>query len=123
MYLRCTNLDCPAQLKERLRYYASRDAMDIEGLGPAVIDQFVDKGLVRDPADLYSLTAEQVAELERMGEKSAENLVDGIEDSKSRGLERLLAALAIRHVGTTARRGARAALPDARRAHAGRRGR
>jgi DNA ligase (NAD+) len=101
VYLRCTNLDCPAQIKERLRYYASRAAMDIEGLGPAVIDQLVDKGLVRDPADLYSLTVEQVAELERMAEKSARNLVSGIAASKPRGLERLLAALSIRNIGTT----------------------
>jgi DNA ligase (NAD+) len=101
VYLRCTNLDCPAQLKERLRYYASRHTMDIENLGPAIIEQLVDKGLVRDPADLYSLKAVQVEELERMGSKSAENLISGIEASKSRGLERLLAALAIRHVGTT----------------------
>jgi len=101
VYLRCTNLDCPAQLKERLRYYASRNTMDIENLGPAIIEQLVDKGLVRDPADLYTLKAREIEELERMGPKSAENIVKGIEASKSRGLERLLAALAIRHVGTT----------------------
>ncbi len=101
VYYRCTNLDCPAQLKERLRYYASRNTMDIEGLGPAIIDQLVDKELVRDPADLYALKADTLAQLERMGEKSAENLVNGIDASKSRGLERLLAALSIRHVGTT----------------------
>ena len=101
VYLRCGNLACPAQLKERLRYFASRDAMDIEGFGPAVIDQLVDRKLVEDPADIYSLTEKQLEELERMGKKSAANLVKAIEASKSRGLERLLAALAIRHVGPT----------------------
>lgn len=101
VYLRCANLNCPAQLRERLRYFASRNAMDIEGLGPAVIEQLVAKGLVKDPAGVYSLKQEQLEELERLGEKSAGNLVEAIEASKSRGLERLLAALAIRHVGTT----------------------
>lgn len=101
VYLRCGNLNCPAQLKERLRYFASRNAMDIENLGPAVIEQLVDRGLVKDPADLYWLKQKQIEELERMGEKSAANLMKAIEDSKSRGLERLLAALSIRHVGTT----------------------
>jgi len=101
VYLRCGNLDCPAQLKERLRYFASRNAMDVENLGPAVIEQLVDKGLVKDPSDLYSLAKDQLEALERMGEKSSANLIDAIHESKSRGLERLLAALAIRHVGTT----------------------
>lgn len=99
VYLRCLNLSCPAQVKERLRYFASRGAMDIEGLGPAVIDQLVDKGLVKSPADLYELTAEQITELERMGKKSAANLVEGIEASKQRPLSRLLNGLGIRHVG------------------------
>jgi DNA ligase (NAD+) len=99
--LLCDEMACPAQLKERLRYFASRDAMDIDGLGPAVIDQLVDKGLVKDPADIYALSRGQIEKLERLAEKSAANLVKAIEVSKSRGLERLLAALAIRHVGTT----------------------
>jgi DNA ligase (NAD+) len=99
VYLRCINLACPAQLKERLRFYAHRSAMDIEGLGPAIIDQLVDNGLVKAVPDLYRLTLEQIVELERMGEKSAQNLLDGIADSKGRGLARLLTGLAIRHVG------------------------
>jgi len=100
VYIRCPNHECPAQIKERLRYYASRDAMDIEGLGEKLIDQLVDRGLVRSYADLYRLKQEQLQELERMGKKSANKLVANIEASKTRGLARLLAALAIRHVGT-----------------------
>jgi len=99
VYLRCLNLSCPAQVKERLRYFASRGAMDIEGLGPAAIDQLVDKGLVKGPADLYELKPEQVSELERMGKKSAANLIEGIAASKKRPLSRLLNGLGIRHVG------------------------
>ncbi len=98
-YIRCLNPSCPAQLKERLRFFASRRAMDIEGLGPALIDQLVDHGIVKSLPDIYSLTAEQLQELERMGEKSAQNLIGGIQESKKRGLTRLLAALGIRHVG------------------------
>ena len=98
-YIRCLNLSCPAQLKERLRFFASRRAMDIEGLGPALIDQLVDHGIVKSLPDIYSLTAEQLQELERMGEKSAQNLIEGVQESKKRGLTRLLAALGIRHVG------------------------
>lgn len=100
VYIRCPNHECPAQIKERLRYYASRDAMDIEGLGEKLINQLVDKGLVRSYADLYRLKKEQLVQLERMGEKSAAKLLKNIEASKDRGLARLLAALAIRHVGT-----------------------
>ncbi|MCL4695012.1 MAG: NAD-dependent DNA ligase LigA [Candidatus Hydrogenedentes bacterium] len=99
VYLRCLNLSCPAQVKERLRYFASRGAMDIEGLGPAVIEQLVDKGLVKSPAELYELSAEQVEGLERMGKKSAANLIAGIEASKKQPLNRLLNGLGIRHVG------------------------
>src|SRR5262249_8418297 len=90
---------CPAQLKERLRFYAHRNAMDIEGLGTALIHQLVDTGLVRSIPDLYRLTLEQLVELERMGQKSAQNLLDGIEASKARGLTRVLTGLGIRHVG------------------------
>ena len=100
VYIRCSNLDCPAQVKERIRFYASRNAMDIEGLGDKLVDQLVGAGLVRDYGDLYRLTLDQVAGLERMGKKSAENLLAGIEASRERGLARLLAALSIRHVGT-----------------------
>ena len=98
-FLRCLNLACPAQLKERLEHFASRKAMDIEGMGPAVVEQLVDLGLVKNPADMYTLTVESVQDLERMGEKSARNLITGIETSKSRSLSRLLHGLNIRHVG------------------------
>lgn len=99
VYIRCPNRDCPAQLKERLRHFASRNCMDVEGLGDKLVDQLVAGGLVRDYDDLYRLTADQVAGLERMGRKSSESLVAGIEASKNRGLTRLLSALSIRHVG------------------------
>jgi len=102
VYHRCTNVECPAQIKERLRYYAHRNTMDIDGLGPAVIDQLVDKGLVRDFGDLYRLTLDDLVGLERLAEKSAENLLLAIEESKQRPLARLIAALAILHVGATA---------------------
>ncbi len=98
-YLRCLNLRCPAQLKERLEHFASRNAMDIEGLGPAIVEQLVDKELVRDFADLYDLGVEELAGLERMGEKSSQNLVRAIEASKTRPLSRLLFGMGIRHVG------------------------
>jgi len=99
VYIRCPNPSCPAQLKERLRYFASRNAMDIEGLGDKLVDQLVNDGLVASYGDLYRLTAEKLTELERMGKKSSENLVVAITASKDRGLARLLNALAIRHVG------------------------
>ncbi len=99
-FYRCTKgRDCAAQVKEILRGYARRSAMDIEGLGEKIIDQLVDSGLVKSIPDLYRLTLEQLVELERMGEKSAKNLLDGIEASKERGLARVLAGLAIPHVG------------------------
>jgi len=99
VYFRCTGPACPAQLKERLRFYAHRNAMDIEGLGTAIVDQLVDAGLVGSIADLYRLTFEQLVDLERMGKKSAQNLLDGIAASKDRGLAHLLTGLGIRHVG------------------------
>lgn len=99
VYIRCPNPACPAQVKERIRYYASRNAMDIEGLGDKLVDQLVDQGLVRSYGDLYRLRLEQIMGLERMGRKSSESLLAGIEASKNRGLARLLNALAIRHVG------------------------
>ncbi len=99
VYMRCPNLHCPAQVKERVRYFASRNAMDIEGLGEKLVDQLVSGGLVRDFGDLFRLQKEQLVQLERMGEKSADNLLAGLDASKQRGLARLLNALSIRHVG------------------------
>ncbi len=99
---RCTNTACPAQLKERLFHWGSRRAMDIEGLGEAIIGQLVDRGLVKDFADLYGLDVDTLVELERMGKKSAENLRRAIEGSKTRGLSHLLNALGIRMVGERA---------------------
>src|SRR5712691_2278941 len=98
-YWRCMNSACPAQLKERLRHFGSRRAMDIEHLGESTIDQLVDRKRVLNFADLYTLTAEEIAALERFAEKSAENLVAAIAASKTRGLSRLLHALGIRLVG------------------------
>ncbi len=99
---RCTNTPsgCPAQLKEWIRYYASRGAMDIEDLGSKLIDKLVDLGLVRSLADLYRLDEDALAELDRMGKKSARNLVTALEKSKTRPLDRFVTGLAIRHVGT-----------------------
>lgn len=100
VYIRCPNWQgCPAQIKERIRYYATRNAMDIEGLGDKLVDMLVDEKLVHTYGDLYRLTADQIAALPRMGKKSGEKLVIAAEDSKSRGLARLLNALSIRHVG------------------------
>jgi DNA ligase (NAD+) len=96
---RCSNTDCPAKVKARILYFAARKAMDIEGLGNILVEKLVDLGLVKNVADLYSLTLEQVSELERMAEKSATNLINQIEASKTRGLQRLLFGLDIRHVG------------------------
>jgi DNA ligase (NAD+) len=98
-YWRCTNSACPAQLKERLRHFGSRRAMDIEHLGDSTIEQLVDTGRVKDFADLYTLTAEEVSALDRFAEKSAENLVRAIAASRERGPARLLNALGIRLVG------------------------
>jgi len=99
VYIRCGNSACPAQIKEKLRFFAGRNAMDIEGLGDKLIDQLVDTGLVRSFGDLYRLKPESLQKLERMGEKSAQKLLDGIEKSKSRELQKFLNALSIRHVG------------------------
>ncbi|MBQ9697124.1 MAG: NAD-dependent DNA ligase LigA, partial [Acidaminococcaceae bacterium] len=96
---RCTNPHCPALGREGLIHFASRDAMDIEGCGPAVIGQLLDAGLVKTPADLYDLKEEQLLTLERMGKKSADNLLKAIAKSKQQGLDKLLFALGIRHVG------------------------
>ncbi len=99
VYIRCPNLQCPAQVKERIRYFASRNAMDVEGLGDKLVDQLVGRGLVRSYGDLYRLELDDLMGLERMGRKSSENLLAGIEASKERGLARLINGLAIRHVG------------------------
>ena len=99
VYIRCPNVDCPARCRERLRFFASRGAMDIEGLGDKLVEQLVSKGLVKTYADLYALTPEQLEPLERMGKKSAQALVAQIAGSTSRGLVRVLNALGIRHVG------------------------
>jgi DNA ligase (NAD+) len=96
---RCPNAACPAQLRERLLHYGSRRAMDIDGLGTAVVEQLVSRGLVHDFADLYALDVPTLAKLERLAKKSATNLVEAIDRSRARGLARLLFGLGIRHVG------------------------
>jgi DNA ligase (NAD+) len=96
---RCINPDCPAKIKARIEYFASRKAMDIEGLGEALIEQLVNHKLIKDVADIYYLKFEDIVNLERMGKKSTLNLLQQIEDSKQRGMERLLIGLDIRHVG------------------------
>jgi len=96
---RCINFACPAQVKARIEHFASRGGMDIEGLGTKLVEQLVEKDLVRSPADLYFLKKEQLVGLERMAEKSAENLLNALEASRSRPLARCIYALGIRHVG------------------------
>jgi DNA ligase (NAD+) len=98
---RCIGLDCPAQLKGRIKHFASKRAMDIEGLGVKLIDQSVDKGLIKDVADIYYINKEKLIELERMADKSAQNIIDAIEKSKTKPLSKFLYALGIRHVGET----------------------
>lgn len=100
VYIRCLNYGCSAQVKERIRYFASRKAMDIEGLGDELVEQLVSEELVGSFGDLYRLTYDDIRSLERMGKKSADKLLAGIEGSKSRGLARILNALSMRHVGT-----------------------
>ncbi len=96
---RCENVSCPAQVKESIRHFASKGAMDIDGLGEKLIDQLVEKGLIKSYADLYFLTLDQLKNLERMGEKSAQNLLEAIDKSRNVPLDRFLYALGIRHVG------------------------
>jgi len=96
---RCQNVSCPEQVKGRIRHFASRGAMDIRGLGTALVESLVAEGLVSDYGDLYGLGLEETAALTRMGEKSAENLLAELEESKSRPLARVLHGLGIRHVG------------------------
>lgn len=98
---RCVNPACPPQVRSRIEHFASRDAMDIEGLGESVVDQLVDEGLVRNYADLYQLKKEQLLPLERMAEKSAQNLINAIDKSKNQSLDRVIYALGIRFVGKT----------------------
>ncbi len=100
--IRCLNPECPAQLERNLIHFASRGAMDIEGLGPAVVLQLTALDLVKKPSDIYRLQASQVAEIERMGEKSANNLIEAIEKSKQNPLWRLIFGLGIRHIGEKA---------------------
>jgi DNA ligase (NAD+) len=100
--VRCPNRSCPAQLKEGIRHFGSRNGMDIRGLGEKVIEQLVEQGLVKNMADLFSLPAEKLVSIERMGLKSATNLLEAIEGSKRKSLSRLLAALGIRFVGQKA---------------------
>jgi DNA ligase (NAD+) len=96
---RCIGIACPAKLKESLKFFGSRGAMDIEGLGEQLIDQLVERGLVHDLAELYSLSKEQLTGLERMAEKSAQKLLDALAKSRHSTLTRCLTALGIRHVG------------------------
>lgn len=100
--IRCTNTDCPAQLMRHLIHFVSRDAMDIDGLGPALLEQLVSQGLVHSPADLYRLDANQLVTLERMAEKSANNLIAAVEASKENELYRLVFALGVRNIGLKA---------------------
>ncbi len=102
--VRCTNPGCAAQARRRIEYFAGRTAMDIEGLGEAMVTQLCDAGLVNDAADLYALTADQLLPLERMGEKSVSNLLEAIAASRNQPLWRLLAALGVPHVGVTVAR-------------------
>src|SRR5690606_31335280 len=101
IFVYCPSPACPDQVRERIKHFASRSAMDIDGLGASLVDQVVDKLGVRSPDQIFTLTADALAGLERMGKKSAENVIRGIERAKERGLSRVLVGLAIRHVGTS----------------------
>src|SRR5205085_11297215 len=96
---RCVNANCPAKLRESLLHWASRGVMNIEGMGDALVDQLADRGLVKDVADIYRLTKDQLLSLERMGEKSAQNVLAEIANSKQLPLERVIYGLGIRFVG------------------------
>lgn len=100
--VRCTSSECPAQLQRSLEHFVSRDAMDITGLGPAIIAQMIERGLISSSADLYTLKKEDIAALDKMGEKSADNMLSALGASKERGLENLIFALGIRQVGLAA---------------------
>jgi len=110
--VRCVNSQCPAQLRRRIEHFASRGAMDIEGLGEAMVGQLVENKMLRDVSDIYRLDAARLNELERMGEKSVNNLLDAIERSKSRPLWRLIFGLGILHVGVSASRALAGHLPN-----------
>lgn len=99
VFYRCLNAACPAQVKERIEHFASRAAMNIDGMGPALIEQLVDRGMVRSPADLYKLDVPSLCTLERMAAKSAANIIAAIDASRAQPLHRLLLGLGIRHVG------------------------
>jgi DNA ligase (NAD+) len=101
---RCTNISCPAQRKESILHFVSRDAMDIEGVGPSIVDQLLNNDLIEDYADLYYLKKDNLIDLKRMAEKSSKNVIEAIEASKDRDLNRLIYALGIRHVGSNASR-------------------
>lgn len=100
--VRCGNAACPAQILRHLIHFASKSAMDIDGMGPAVIEQLLSSGVIKTPADIYKLRPEDISELERQGEKSASNLISSIEKSKSAGLSRVIYALGIPHIGERA---------------------
>ncbi len=110
--LRCANSQCPPQVRNRIRHFASRDAMDIEGMGEAVVDQLVTAGLIRTWPDLYRLSADDLIPLDRMGEKSAKNLIEAIRKSTEKPFEKVLYALGIRYVGVTVARDLARAFPD-----------
>ena len=97
--IRCTGIECPAMLFRSLIHFASREAMNIDGLGPAIIEQLLDRGLINNIADVYSLTTEEIETLEKMGEKSAQNLINAINKSKENTLDRLINSFGIRHIG------------------------
>ena len=97
--IRCTGIECPAMLFRSLVHFASREAMNIDGLGPAIIEQLLDRGLINNIADVYSLTAEEIETLDKMGEKSAQNLINAINKSKENTLDRLINSFGIRHIG------------------------
>lgn len=109
---RCTNASCPAQLERHITHFASRDAMNIDGMGPAVVRLLIASGLIHDVADIYSLSAGEIEGLDRMGKKSAENLIAAIERSKSAGLDKLIYALGIRQAGEKAAKSLAEAFPD-----------
>ncbi len=100
--VRCTNAACPAQLSRGIEHFASKDAMDIDGLGPQIVEALIRAELIRDVADLYALEPMPVSQMDRMGDRSAQNLIDAIDRSRSAGLERLLYALGIRNIGVVA---------------------
>ena len=110
--MRCTGAECPAQRLRNITHFASKDAMDIDGLGAAVVEALVNAGLIRTPADLYYLDAQSVASLDRMGKKSAKNLITAIENSKQQGMARLLSAFGIRQVGAKAGKVLARCFPD-----------